>query len=140
MNASASATVLICEDSDVVRELMREVVTGAGMRPLETADGFEALQLAGTERPDAIILDVLVYGCSGLEVLERLKSDPLLAPIPVILVTGSGSVLADRYLTAYGADRVLAKPFGLHELTDALDQMTHGADTTSAGSARRTAG
>lgn len=121
-------TVLICDDNDLVRAFIREVVTGLGAQTLETQDGLEALRLAALHRPNAIVLDVVMYGCSGLEVLERLKGDPLLAAIPVILATGSRPVLSDSYLPEYGADKVLAKPFSAQELSDALEDVLAGAE------------
>ena len=70
----AHATILVCDDDPSLRELVRAVL-GPRYRFVEAADGTEALGLAREERPDLIVLDVMLPGLSGIEVLEELRTD-----------------------------------------------------------------
>lgn len=102
--------VLIADDDAAQRNLLRVLAEKAGHHVIEAADGEQALKLAMSERPDVVLLDVMMPGLNGFEVCRQLKADPGTAPIPVLLVTS----LADREdridgMRA-GADDFLTKP------------------------------
>ena len=74
-------------------------------------DGADALQVIGAVRPDLVILDMLLPGCTGLEILRALRAEPATATLPVLMLTARGAA-ADRVLAeSSGATGFMAKPF-----------------------------
>jgi signal transduction histidine kinase/DNA-binding response OmpR family regulator/putative methionine-R-sulfoxide reductase with GAF domain len=101
------ATVLVVDDEPAARELLTRVLVRDGLRVITAANGEEALRLARTTAPNAITLDVLMPGMDGWSVLSALKADPVLAAIPVILLT----ITEDRTRGyALGVTEYLTKP------------------------------
>ena len=106
-NGSGAGTVLVIDDSEQARELIRRFLVGEGFSVLEAADGESGLALARQHRPDAITLDVLMPGRDGWAILAALKAEPEVADIPVIMLT----MLDDRNLgLALGASDFMTKP------------------------------
>ncbi|GAC1449264.1 MAG: response regulator transcription factor [Ktedonobacterales bacterium] len=107
------ATILLVEDArDLAQVVVREL-EAAGYHTLHTADGVSALDLHGREQPDLVILDWMLPGLDGLEVLRRLRQS---APTPVLMLTAR-SEETDRVVgLEVGADDYLTKPFGMREL------------------------
>lgn len=118
-----AATVLICEDEEPLRELIR-VSLGASHRFLEASDGKTGLQLAFEHRPDVIVLDVMLPGVSGLDVLRALRSDPELAGTPVVAI--SAWVHLEGEALAAGADGFVGKPFDPQELRSTVENLLSG--------------
>lgn len=109
--------ILLVEDSKLLRLATGRALARAGYEIAFAADGDEALLMANENRPDLILLDMMLPKMSGLEVLKSLKKDPATAAIPVVILTGLSHTNADR-LRADGAFAFLTK-------TDlALDQGT----------------
>ena len=101
-SALAMTKVLVVDDTPDMVRLIRKVVEDQGHDVLEADNGPTALAIVAAERPDVILLDVMMPGMDGIEVLRRLKSDDRFRPIPVILVTANGE---DRDVID-GLDRV----------------------------------
>jgi CheY-like chemotaxis protein len=116
----AAATILVCDDDPSLRELVRAVL-GPGYRFVEAADGIEALALARELRPDLIVLDVMLPGLSGIEVLEALRGSEELRATPVVVVTAWSH--AEIVEQVSGADRFVAKPFDPDELSNAVAEL-----------------
>jgi CheY-like chemotaxis protein len=115
-----AATILVCDDDPSLRELVRAVL-GSRYRFLEAADGTEALMLAREERPNLIVLDVMLPGLSGIEVLEELRSTEALKEIPVVVITAWSH--AEIAVQVAGADRFVSKPFDPDELSTAVEEL-----------------
>jgi CheY-like chemotaxis protein len=115
-----AATILVCDDDPSLRELVRAVL-GPRYRFIEAADGTEALEIAREERPDLIVLDVMLPGLSGIEVLERLRNDATLASIRVVVITAWSHAEIDAQVA--GADRFVSKPFDHDELSAAVEEL-----------------
>ena len=115
-----TATILVCDDDPSLRELVRAVL-GPRYRFVEAADGAEALSLAREDRPDLIVLDVMLPGRSGIEVLEELRSDVDLTTIPVVVITAWSH--AELEAQVAGADRFVSKPFDPDELSSAVEEL-----------------
>jgi CheY-like chemotaxis protein len=113
-------TILICEDEIPLRELVRASL-GSGYHFAEAADGNEGVELARKLRPDLIILDLMLPGRSGAEVLEALRADEATGETPVIVVTAWTHV--DDDMLAAGASRFVRKPFDPDELRDIVEEM-----------------
>ena len=114
------ATILVCDDDPSLRELVRAVL-GPRYRFVEAADGDEALALAHEDRPDLIVLDVMLPGRSGIEVLEELRNDVDLTTIPVVVITAWSHAELDAQVA--GADRFVSKPFDPDELSSAVEEL-----------------
>ena len=115
-----TATILVCDDDPSLRELVRAVL-GPRYRFVEAADGTEALALAREDMPDLIVLDVMLPGRSGIEVLEELRSDVDLTMIPVVVITAWSHAELDAEVA--GADRFVSKPFDPDELSSAVEEL-----------------
>ncbi len=115
-----AATILVCDDDPSLRELVRAVL-GSGYRFVEAADGAEALALAREDRPDLIVLDVMLPGLSGIEVLEALRTDAELEAIPVVVITAWSHAEIDAQVA--GADRFVSKPFDPDDLSIAVKEL-----------------
>jgi two-component system alkaline phosphatase synthesis response regulator PhoP len=108
--------VLLVEDEGDVAELMRYNLAKEGYDVVLTASGNEVIRLARESRPDVILLDIMIPQLNGWEVCRRLKKDPELAAIPVIMVSGRVEE-GDKVLGfEVGADDYVTKPFSPREL------------------------
>jgi CheY-like chemotaxis protein len=115
-------TILVCDDDDGLRELMK-VALGPGYRYVEAVDGEGALEALTLERPDLVLLDVMLPGYSGLEVLAAIRSDETLRDLPVVVVS-AWQTPEDRAAAAEaGANAFLGKPFELDELSLAVERL-----------------
>jgi DNA-binding response OmpR family regulator len=114
--------VLVCDDEPVLRALVRASLE-RDYEILEARDGTAALRLARDRQPDLIVLDMMMPGKSGLDVLAELRTEPRLTRTPVVMLTARAQV-ADREAAAdAGADRYLAKPFSPAELVAAIAEL-----------------
>jgi twitching motility two-component system response regulator PilH len=113
-------TVLIVDDVQTDRELVGQLVTSEGHRPLYAADGAEAVVKAKEHRPSLILLDVVMPTQDGFKTCRTLKADPDTAKIPIVLVTSKGTE-SDRFWgQRQGADEHVAKPFSPNALVSVI--------------------
>ncbi len=108
--------ILVADDDLEVLSLVTRHVRGLAGEVLEASDGEEALRVARREKPDLIILDVMMPGMSGWEVCRAVREDDTLASTGVIMLTGIGERLNEMTSPLYGADDFLDKPFDLDDL------------------------
>jgi two-component system response regulator MtrA len=121
--STATKTILVCEDDENLRHLIR-VMLGDRFRYAEAADGDEALAQMDESKPDLILLDLMLPGRSGFEILERaLRAGE---NRPRVVVISAWSHFDDRALAA-GADRFLPKPFEAEELEAAVNELLGGS-------------
>ena len=104
-------TILIADDEPHVVELVRVTLEDDRVRVVDTSDGIRALQLAGELEPELVFLDVNLRGLNGLEVCRRLRREPALAGVPIVML--SAAAQRDDVLRgmAAGATQYLTKPF-----------------------------
>jgi DNA-binding response OmpR family regulator len=114
---TAAKRVLICEDDTNLRTLVR-LALGDGYRYYEAPDGPSGLELARRIHPDVIVLDLMLPGQSGLDVLAELRADHDLAKTPVIVMSAWSH--SDEAAVQAGADRFVPKPFDPDELRNAV--------------------
>lgn len=108
--------VLLVEDDPDILELLRFNFQQDGFTVITAADGGAALEKARRQAPDLVVLDLALPGLSGLEVCRRLREDPQLRRVPVIMVTAKAEE-ADRVVgLELGADDYVTKPFSVREL------------------------
>ncbi|MEJ5221081.1 MAG: response regulator, partial [Tepidiforma sp.] len=110
---SAEPLLLVVDDEAGVLRLMKLELTAQGFRVITAADGEEALRLAEEQRPDAVVLDIMMPGISGLEVMRRLRER---SNVPIILVTAKDKDSDKVRGLELGADDYVVKPFNPDEL------------------------
>ena len=106
-----SACILVVEDQEDNRRILRDLLASAGFDTVEAVTGEEGVRLAGEHVPDLILMDIQLPDIDGYEATRRIKSDPALSGIPIIAVTSyalSGD--EDKAMEA-GCDGYVAKPF-----------------------------
>jgi DNA-binding response OmpR family regulator len=115
MAESAKGTVLVVDDEPTILDVVGRYMERAGYETHRAADGPEALRLAAEDRPDLVVLDLMLPGIDGIEVMRRLRELPG-PPLAVILLTARGEE-SDRLVgLRQGADDYVVKPFSPAEL------------------------
>ena len=115
---SRPATVIVADDERNLRDSLAELLSGEGYRVLQASDGNEALALLGDEpsSTDAMLLDLKMPGCGGLEALEAIGGDPRTREIPVIVITAFGGSEQTIAAMKAGAYDYITKPFDPEEV------------------------
>jgi two-component system, cell cycle response regulator DivK len=114
--------VLIVEDNEKNMKLVRDVLQATGYRTLEATTGEEAVELALSQAPALVLMDVQLPGIDGVEALERMRQNERTASIPVLALTAQAmSGDRERFLEA-GFDGYLAKPVDVRELIEAVGE------------------
>ncbi len=108
-----SKTVLIVEDNELNMKLLNDLLQANGYDTLQANDGFEAMELTRSHRPDLILMDIQLPKISGLEVTKRLKGDADTAHIPVIAVTAFAMKGDEEKFRDGGCDAYIAKPISV---------------------------
>jgi len=120
MDNKAKELILAVDDDEDILELLRYTFTKEGYRLLTAVSGESALRIAEKEIPDAILLDLMLPGISGLDVAKRLRSTPATERIPIIMLTAKGEESDIVIGLELGADDYLVKPFSPRVLTARL--------------------
>lgn len=113
---TAPRTVLVADDDIDILSLVTRHLRTLDVNVLEASDGDEALRIAKRERPDLVILDVMMPGMTGWEVCRAIRDDDALGDTLVMMVTGIGERLNEMTSPLYGANEFIDKPFDLGEL------------------------
>ena len=108
--------ILVVEDQEDNRRIIRDLLTSAGFELIEATDGEAGVRLAGTERPDLILMDIQLPVLDGYEATRRIKADPELRAIPIVVVTSYALSGDDAKAKAAGCDAYVAKPFSPRQL------------------------
>jgi CheY-like chemotaxis protein len=116
-------TVLICDNEDVLRLLVLATLNDGGYELVEARNGDEALELARKVHPQLIVLDMMMPGRTGLEVLLELRQEPEFANTPVVMLTARTQEADRAAAEAAGADRFLSKPFSPLELAALVEEL-----------------
>jgi EAL domain-containing protein (putative c-di-GMP-specific phosphodiesterase class I)/ActR/RegA family two-component response regulator len=110
--------VLVVDDEESVRRLLRDCLELDGYEVREAADAMQAIDRIGEAIPDCVLLDVMMPGMSGLELLERLRKDPLTAELPVMMLTAATDDDTTWTGWANGASCYVPKPFDIDHMLD----------------------
>jgi DNA-binding response OmpR family regulator len=131
MDGHARGTVLVVDDEPTIAEVVARYLERAGYRARVAGDGVKAIEAATAERPDLVVLDLMLPGLDGLEVMRRLR-DQDRERIAVILLTAKGEE-SDRIIgLRLGADDYVVKPFSPAELVARVDAVLRRIDTSPA--------
>lgn len=119
-----SIRVLIAEDEPHIIESLSFVLGREGFDVSAVLDGESVIEHLRGERPNVVILDVMLPQLNGFEVLKRIKSDPSLAAIPVIILTAKGQAQDRRMAEEIGVDGFMTKPFSNRDIVDEVRRLT----------------
>lgn len=115
--------ILIVEDEESLLKLESILLTTKGYLVQGVSSGLAALEAVNEELPDLILLDVMLPKMDGFEVCERLKSDPVTRPIPIILLTAKKTPEDLTRGAEVGADQYITKPFKSAMVIDVIEQL-----------------
>ena len=124
-------TVLIIEDEEDAADMFAEMMRVSGYRVLKTSSSTPALTMMGAEKPDVVILDIMMPEVSGLDILRQMRQDPALANIPVVVVSAKSMPADIKIGMEAGASMYLTKPVGFSELKEAIERALGGQSTSS---------
>ncbi len=129
-NGTPRGSILVVDDEPTITDVVSRYLERAGYRTRAAADGPDALRIAADEWPDLVVLDLMLPGMDGLEVMRRLR-DPATNPrLSVILLTAKGEA-ADRVVgLRLGADDYVVKPFSPAELVARVDAVLRRVDSS----------
>ena len=108
--------ILVIEDTEDNRQIIRDLLTSAGYELVEAVDGLEGVATAEREKPDLILMDIQLPGIDGYEATRRIRAIPELAKVPIIAVTSYALSGDEAKTRAAGCDGYVAKPFSPRQL------------------------
>ena len=115
-----SKRILVVEDQEDNRKIMRDLLTASGFELIEAETGEDGVAAASREKPDLILMDIQLPGLDGYEATRRIRSDPELKQTPIIAVTSYALSGDDKKALEAGCDDYIAKPFRPQVLLDCL--------------------
>ncbi|NMW25442.1 response regulator [Rhodanobacter soli] len=118
------ACILVVDDSPTIRAVLGKMLAQNRHVVLKAADGESALEIARTERPDLVFLDIVMPGMSGFAVLRALRHDLLTRDIPIVMISGNLQATEQFYVQRFGADDFMKKPFGRSEVFARIEHLT----------------
>lgn len=130
--------ILICDDEQPLRALVRAALAPEGYEIHEASDGDELLKFARALQPDVIVLDMTMPGSSGLDALAELRRDQAVRQPRVLMATAWAGTAQQSAAEAVGVDRFLAKPFKVRELRSIVNELAETRPDSSLSSAADT--
>lgn len=118
-----SRRILLVDDDVLTLDVLRTILDLEEFEVSTAADGEEALAKVAADRPDAVVLDVMMPGIDGFEVCEKLKGDPATADLPIVLLTAKDRPEDRQRGEDAGADAYLTKPFSPLSLIETLNRL-----------------
>jgi len=128
---SNKKTVLIIEDEADAAELFAEMMRVSGFRVVKTSSSAPAIAIMTDEKPDVVLLDIMMPEVSGLDILRQMRADPALVNIPVVVVSAMSMPTDIRHGMEAGASTYLTKPVGFIDLKEAVDRALGSQSTTA---------
>ncbi len=121
--AQPSASILIVDDDPEIVTMLSTRLNKRGYKVSTANDGHKAIELAKSELPDLVLLDVMMPGKSGWEVARALKQDPATQAIKIVMVTAIGESVNELTSPLYGADAHIDKPFEFEKLEKVISNL-----------------
>jgi len=116
--------ILVVEDTEDNRQIIRDLMTSAGYELIEAVDGIEGVAAAEREKPDLILMDIQLPGIDGYEATRRIRMLPELAKVPIIAVTSYAQLLS--YLKLGGFKLGYLLNFHVAHMRDGIVRMVNG--------------
>ena len=129
MTTDAKTKILVADDDLEILALVARHLSALPAEVVEASDGEEALRLAQREKPDLVVLDVMMPGMSGWEVCRAIREDEAMSGTGIIMLTGIGERLNEMTSPLYGADGFLDKPFELEQLSAKVREVLDDRDS-----------
>ncbi len=126
--AVATKTILVVDDEPDVVALLETTLSSEGYNVIPAYDGIGALDICSTDRPDLVLLDLMMPMMSGYEVCEQIKSNPLTQHIPVLCLSSAHTPEARAHCFKVGAAELIKKPFFPAELIAQVKRHLRDAD------------
>ena len=123
--------VLVVDDSLTVRRVTQRLLGREGYRVATAKDGLEALERIAQERPDLVLSDIEMPRMDGFEFVRRLRADPALAALPVVVITSRIAQKHRDYARELGIEHYLGKPYGEEELLSLVARLARKADSAT---------
>ena len=123
LNAREDTRALIIDDSRTVVAALKKILRSAGYLTLEALDAESGLEIARTELPDIIFLDIVLPGMNGFAALRALRRDQNTREIPVIMISGNEQATEQFFGTRIGADDFMKKPFSRFEVFARIERL-----------------
>jgi len=115
--------ILVVDDKPEVVQLVKATLEGEDYQVIDASDGREALEKIGKEKPDLVLLDVIMPKMDGFEVLTKVKNDPQTKDIPIIMLTARGQKLDKDKGRRLGAQDYIVKPFSPSHLLRKIEEI-----------------
>lgn len=123
LNARPSTRMLVIDDSATIVALLSRMLRQNGYTVLEAEDAEKGLEIARTQSPELIFLDIVLPGMDGFAALRQLRRDPLTRDIPVIMISGNEQATEQFYVHRIGADDFMKKPFARAEVFARVERL-----------------
>lgn len=117
---SKQASILVVDDDPEIVTMLNTRLTRRGYKVSTAGDGNRALEMAKREKPDVVLLDVMMPGKSGWEVARALKQDPVTQHVKIVMVSAIGEKTNEITAPIYGADAHVDKPFEFEKLESVI--------------------
>jgi len=117
-----SKRILVVEDQEDNRRILRDLLTSVGYQIIESQDGESGITAAETQRPDLILMDIQMPIMDGYEATRRIKANPKLRAIPIIVVTSYALSGDEDKARAAGCDDYIAKPYSPRQMLEKIKE------------------
>ena len=117
------ASILVVDDDPEIVTMLNTRLAKRGYKIVTAGDGNRAIELAKRERPDLVLLDVMMPGKSGWEVARALKQDPVTQSVKIVMVSAIGEKTNEITAPIYGADAHVDKPFEFEKLEKVIAEL-----------------
>ena len=125
VRTTLGARVLVVDDSATIRAVLGKMLAQDGYEVMKAADGETAVDMAQSQVPDLIFLDIVLPGMSGFSVLRALRREDGTRTTPIIMMSGNQQATEQFYVQRFGADSFIRKPFGRAEVFHAIRALVH---------------
>ncbi len=115
--------VLLIEDEPNITEAMRFILARDGWKVSSHADGTTAVTAVARAKPDVLVLDVMLPGRSGFDILRDLRADPATADLPILMLTARGQAKDRERAESFGVSHFMTKPFNNREVLERLNTL-----------------
>ena len=123
MSKAQGASILVVDDDPEIVAMLTTRLAHRGYQVTTASDGHRAIELAKREKPDLVLLDVMMPGKSGWEVARALKQDPVTQEIKIVMGTAIGEQVNELTSPLYGADAYIDKPFEFDKLERVISDL-----------------
>ncbi|MEO7067385.1 MAG: response regulator [Rhodanobacter sp.] len=123
LRTTLGAKVLVVDDSSTICAVLGKMLGQEGYAVIKAGDGQTAIDLAHSEQPALIFLDIVMPGMNGFAVLRALRHDPLTQHIPIVMISGNPQATEQFYVQRFGADDFMKKPFGRDEIYQRIEKL-----------------